>query len=106
MLIDEPLPSEVVYSLHGEYDLANAFELDIALRRFCDETSGDVVIDCTGLRFWDSSAIAVLVQARARMRAGHRAVRLSNLHGVPLRALQALNLAESFLADASDTDAP
>jgi len=98
-LLTHERPREVSYSLHGEYDLVNAHELAIALRRLCDETSGDVVVDCTGLRFWDSSAIGVMIEIQERLRDARRLLRLTNLHGTPLRALEVLSLAESFGAE-------
>jgi anti-anti-sigma factor len=95
LIIDDAQPAEISHALHGEYDLANAHELAMRLRRFC-EASHDVVVDCTHLRFWDSSAIAVVVDLQCSLRAEHRCLRLTNLHGTPLRALEALGLAEDL----------
>jgi anti-sigma B factor antagonist len=65
-----PGPPPVV-ELTGELDLATAPTLAESLR----ELEGDVVLDCTALRFIDSSGLSVIADAHRRIRrSGHRLV--------------------------------
>ena len=54
------------------------------------------MLDCADLRFWDSSAIAVLVETREQLRVAGRGVRLVNLHGGPRQVVEILGLTETF----------
>jgi anti-anti-sigma factor len=104
MTVSDSAPRVTPHAIHGEYDLANAPELALRLHRICDDTRGDVELDCTHLRFWDSSAIAVLVDARQRLRATGRHIRFINLTGGPQRVLEVLGVAEMFGVDGRSRD--
>jgi anti-anti-sigma factor len=84
------------HALQGEYDLANAPDLALRLRRITNATRAGVMLDCADLRFWDSSAIAVLVETRERLSVAGRSMRLVNLHGGPRRVVEILGLTETF----------
>jgi anti-anti-sigma factor len=100
MTADGYEPGETTaYPLHGEYDLENASELSVTLRRISDESCDDVVLDCEDLRFWDSSAVTVLVDTQQRLRARGRKLLLTNLTDGPRRVLEVLGIAESFGVD-------
>jgi anti-sigma B factor antagonist len=64
----------VVLSLGGELDLYNAEEVRGALLEACAEGPTVLVVDLEDVRFIDSTALGVLIEARARMddRSGFR----------------------------------
>ena len=57
----------VVVSLAGELDLYNAEEVRAALLDACNTEPGVLVVDLEGVRFIDSTALGVLIEARSRM---------------------------------------
>jgi anti-sigma B factor antagonist len=57
----------VVVSLAGELDLYNAEEVRSALLDACAAAPGLLVIDLEEVRFIDSTALGVLIEARSRM---------------------------------------
>jgi len=64
----------VVLSLGGELDLYNAEEVRVALLDACADEPGMLVVDLEEVRFIDSTALGVLIEARSRMadRSGFR----------------------------------
>jgi anti-sigma B factor antagonist len=57
----------VVVSLTGELDLYNAHEVREALLECCAESPERLVVDLSGVTFIDSTALAVLIEARTRL---------------------------------------
>ncbi|MEX2210632.1 MAG: STAS domain-containing protein [Gaiellaceae bacterium] len=55
----------VVVRLAGELDLYNAEVVREALRTSCERASERLVVDLSGVTFLDSTALGVLVEARA-----------------------------------------
>jgi anti-anti-sigma factor len=64
----------MVVSLAGELDLYNAEEVRSALLDACSAEPQVLVVDLEGVRFIDSTALGVLIEARSRMtdRSGFR----------------------------------
>ena len=64
----------VVVSLAGELDLYNAEEVRVALLEACASGPSLLVVDLEEVRFIDSTALGVLIEARSRMtdRSGFR----------------------------------
>ena len=64
----------VVLSLAGELDLYNAEEVRAALLEACADEPKTLVVDLGEVRFIDSTALGVLIEARSRMsdRSGFR----------------------------------
>jgi anti-anti-sigma factor len=58
----------IVVRLAGELDLANAAAVRRALLDAVDGAPGRVVVDLGEVEFMDSTALATLVEARARLR--------------------------------------
>jgi anti-sigma B factor antagonist len=81
----------VVIHLVGELDLYNAPEIRSALLEVCEEQPGRLIIDLGEVDFVDSTALGVLIEARARLanrqsfllaapgRETHRALTISGL---------------------------
>jgi anti-sigma B factor antagonist len=59
--------SLVVVSLAGELDLYNAHEVREALLECTAEGPERLVVDLSGVKFIDSTALGVLIEARTRM---------------------------------------
>jgi anti-sigma B factor antagonist len=59
--------SSVVVALAGELDLYNAHTLRETLLECCDEGPERLVVDLSEVRFIDSTALGVLIEARTRM---------------------------------------
>jgi anti-sigma B factor antagonist len=56
-----------VVHLAGELDLYNAQAVRDALIACCEESPGRLVVDLAGVKFIDSTALGVLIEARTRM---------------------------------------
>ena len=59
--------SSVIVSLAGELDLYNAHALRETLIQCCDEGPERLVVDLSEVKFIDSTALGVLIEARTRM---------------------------------------
>jgi anti-anti-sigma factor len=99
------------FFLRGDVDIATAPALQHELEEWAPTGNGDVVIDCCGLTFIDSSGVAVIVKVyRALARQG-RELKLVNADRMTARVLDVLGLSallhvnEPFTAPASATDA-
>jgi anti-sigma B factor antagonist len=57
----------VVVSLAGELDLYNANAVRDVLLECCAESPERLIIDLSGVKFIDSTALGVLIEARTRM---------------------------------------
>lgn len=68
-----------VFRIQGEVDLATAAALGEALRAHAAASPGDVVCDCSGMSFIDSSGIKVLVSLARQLRADERRLSLTNV---------------------------
>jgi len=57
----------VVVSLAGELDLYNANAVREALLECCAENPERLIVDLSGVKFIDSTALGVLIEARTRL---------------------------------------
>jgi anti-sigma B factor antagonist len=57
----------IVVSLAGELDLYNAHAVREALLACCEEAPDRLIVDLTDVKFIDSTALGVLIEARTRM---------------------------------------
>ena len=60
-----------VVSLAGELDLYNAHTVREALLECCAESPDRLIVDLSGVKFIDSTALGVLIEARTRMENRH-----------------------------------
>ena len=63
----ERTDGSVVVSLAGELDLYNASTVREALLACCAETPERLIVDLSGVKFIDSTALGVLIEARTRL---------------------------------------
>ena len=93
------------YPIRGEVDLASASELQDKLLALVNSTTDDLVLDCEGLEFVDSTGIAVFVHTQRILELQGRGLRVVNLSGMARRAFELLGLSE-VLAIEGDTAEP
>jgi anti-sigma B factor antagonist len=85
--------SEYRYCLRGDIDIDNASQLRADLKLALAHGK-HLLIDCTALRFIDSSGIAVLLEAHAQLEADGRHMLIQNVKKGPRLALEALGLTD------------
>ena len=88
--------SEQRYPVRGDLDLASASAVQQQLSLLVDQSSDDLVLDCTGLDFIDSSGIAVFVHVQRVLESQGRAFRVEHLTGGPRRVFDLLGLTDSL----------
>lgn len=74
-------PAAGTASIEGEVDFTNSLEVRQWLKEFCDETSGEVLLDLGKLSYIDSSGLAVLIEIRKLLKAGNRSIRIVAVTG-------------------------
>jgi anti-sigma B factor antagonist len=94
----------VVVSLAGELDLYNAEEVRSALLEACAGEPRVLVVDLEGVRFIDSTALGVLIEARSKL-ANHSGFRLAAPGLETRRALEVSGLDRHFLVHATVAEA-
>jgi anti-anti-sigma factor len=78
----------VVLAVRGEIDMANAADLDAALRDLVERADGHpLVLDASELAFLDSTAVKVLVRAQRRYAHGNR-IEVRNASAAVRRVLE------------------
>jgi anti-sigma B factor antagonist len=86
--------------LPAEVDIANGEAVGAALRESISAAGGgEVVADCSGLKFIDSSGAAALLAAYRVANANGVVLKLAHLHGGPLTVLRILGVADLFGLD-------
>jgi anti-sigma B factor antagonist len=94
----------VVVSLAGELDLYNAEEVRSALLEACAAEPDLLVVDLEEVRFIDSTALGVLIEARSRM-ADRQGFRLAAPGLETRRALEVSGLDRHFLVHGTVAEA-
>jgi anti-anti-sigma factor len=91
------------FFLRGEIDIASASQLRADLQELVDTSSGDIVVDCSGLTFIDSSGVAAIVFTQQALAPRGSALRIANIDGVPARLLDILDLNETLHVNEAET---
>ena len=65
--------------LYGEVDIYNADNLKSELHTLIEEKKADIVLDCTSLKYIDSTGLGVLVSALKKVKEAEREIRIINL---------------------------
>ncbi|HET7571144.1 MAG TPA: STAS domain-containing protein [Gaiellaceae bacterium] len=100
----ERLDGGVVVRLAGELDLYNAEEVRAALLDCCSDAPERLVVDLEQVRFIDSTALGVLIEARSRME-NRRGFRLAAPGLETRRALEVSGLDRHFAVHETAADA-
>jgi len=82
------------YHVRCEVDLASASALQDELLAVINSTTDDLLLDCDGLEFVDSTGIAVFVHTQRVLELQGRDFRIVNLGGMARRAFDLLGLRE------------
>jgi anti-sigma B factor antagonist len=85
----------IVVSLAGELDLYNAAVVREALLQCCGESPERLIVDLSGVKFIDSTALGVLIEARTRL-ANRRGFMLASPGLETRRALEISGLDRHF----------
>jgi anti-anti-sigma factor len=80
--------------VRGNVDLSSWCDLQDKLVGLINATNNDLVIDCAGLEFIDSTGIAVFMHARALLEVNGRRMRVEHLTGMARRAFDLIGLSE------------
>jgi anti-anti-sigma factor len=80
--------------LPDEVDLDSAPGLRDELSRRIAKDSSHLLVDCTRLEFIDSTGVAVLLEANAKLEQRGRRMLIVNVHGGPRRVFEALGLSD------------
>jgi anti-sigma B factor antagonist len=94
--ITRPEPTSVILHVDGDLDLLTAPSLDGEITKLLTDSSGALILDLSGVPFFGSSALAVLI--RAVETAGTRGVRLLLVasNRAVLRPLEVTRTADLF----------
>jgi anti-sigma B factor antagonist len=82
------------FFLRGEIDISTAPEVRQRLEPILVASQDDVVIDCCGLSFIDSSGVAILTTALRSLESQGRRLRVTNADRTVEQILELLGLAE------------
>jgi len=86
--------AEQRFPVRGDVDFSSASAVQDELLALVNSTSDDLVLDCEGLEFVDSTGIAVFVQTQRILELQGRRIRVVNLRGMARRAFDLLGLSE------------
>ncbi|MDQ1476004.1 MAG: anti-sigma factor antagonist [Actinomycetota bacterium] len=106
-----PAPEKVHMATHrfflrGEIDIASASQLRSDLEELVRASVGDIVLDCSGLTFIDSSGVAAIVFTRLALEERGDELRIANINGVPARLLDILGLTEVLHVNEASPEHP
>ena len=86
--------SERRISIANEVDLDTAPGLRDELRKAIAADNAHLLVDCTHLTFIDSTGVAVLLEANAKLEAQGRHMLIVNVHGAPRKVFDGLGLGD------------
>ena len=86
--------AEQRFPVRGDVDFSSASAVQDELLALVNSTSDNLVLDCEGLEFVDSTGIAVFVQTQRILELQGRRMRVVNLRGMARRAFDLLGLSE------------
>jgi anti-anti-sigma factor len=89
-------PTERRFFIRGEIDIANAGELRADLEDEIRAHDGDIVVDCCGLTFIDSSGLAALIQAQHQLHDLGRTMRVTNVDHMTERLFDIMGLTDEL----------
>jgi anti-sigma B factor antagonist len=100
----ESLNGNAAVVLLGELDLDTAPELAAALNPLLDDGPRDVIVECSGLGFIDSSGLAVLVAAQKRLQSRGAHLTVRSLRPQALKIFATVGLIEFLNVETEPAD--
>lgn len=88
--------------LYGEVDIYNADSLKSELHSLIDEKKADIVLDCTSLKYIDSTGLGVLVSALKKVKEAEKQIRIISLKPYIAKIFTLTGLDKIFLIEVSD----
>lgn len=65
--------------MHGEIDIYNASQLKENILSLVDEHEGNIILDCKGLKYIDSTGLGVLISTLKRIKEYDGEIHIKNL---------------------------
>ncbi|MBT3318203.1 MAG: STAS domain-containing protein [Clostridia bacterium] len=89
-------------NLYGEVDIYNADSLKNELHSLIAEKSADIVLDCTNLKYIDSTGLGVLVNALKKVKETEKSIRIVNLKPYIAKIFTLTGLDKIFVIEVSE----
>ena len=89
-------------NLYGEVDIYNADSLKNELQALIAEKSADIVLDCTNLKYIDSTGLGVLVNALNRVKEQDKSISITNLKPYIAKIFTLTGLDKIFVIEVSE----
>ncbi len=89
-------------NLYGEVDIYNADSLKNELHALIAEKSADMILDCTNLKYIDSTGLGVLVNALKRVKGQDKSIRIINLKPYIAKIFTLTGLDKIFVIEVSE----
>lgn len=106
MLLDasyEELLDQWNVNLYGEVDIYNADSLKSELHSLIDEKNADIILNCTNLKYIDSTGLGVLVSALKKVKEAERSIRITNLKPYIAKIFTLTGLDQIFVIEVSES---
>lgn len=106
MLLDasyEELLDQWNVNLYGEVDIYNADSLKSELHSLIDEKKADIILNCTNLKYIDSTGLGVLVSALKKVKEAERSIRITNLKPYIAKIFTLTGLDQIFVIEVSES---
>ncbi len=89
-------------NLYGEVDIYNADSLKSELQALIAEKSADIILDCTNLKYIDSTGLGVLVNALKRVKEQDKSINIINLKPYIAKIFTLTGLDKIFVIEVSE----
>lgn len=88
--------------LYGEVDIYNSESLKSELHALVDEKKADIVLDCTSLKYIDSTGLGVLVSALKKVKEARKQISIINLKPYIAKIFTLTGLDKIFLIEVDE----
>jgi anti-sigma B factor antagonist len=89
-------------NLYGEVDIYNADSLKNELQALIAEKSADIILDCTNLKYIDSTGLGVLVNALKKVKEQDKSINIINLKPYIAKIFTLTGLDKIFVIEVSE----
>jgi anti-sigma B factor antagonist len=94
--------AEQRFPVAGDVDIASSGDLQDRLLTVVNATTDDLVLDCAGLDFIDSTGVGVFLHTQRLLEVQGRHLRVENLRGMARRTFDILGLVEGLEGRSTD----
>ncbi len=89
--------------LYGEVDIYNSESLKSELHALIDEKKADIVLDCTSLKYIDSTGLGVLVSALKKVKEAKKQISIINMKPYIAKIFTLTGLDKIFIFEVDET---